>query len=716
MDIPLLPQSPISSQDGLRPVWDPNWHTTPKGILLKAVQDRDQRNANVDNLPAELMDIKQKIRSNGSNVKGAVDQIGADIQQLKANTRVISASLPSESSLEDIQFALKTYYARYLVILRVSGDELDLETCYVNLAIVEAPAQREKEKQDLKKQAAIFHRIPSFEAVERANMQSSIPLEQIFNKRRLRDGNEDIPKTILVQGRAGIGKTTLCKKLVLAHQTGLWRGRFDAVLWLPLRQLKAFKSRTLEGLLREKFFTQGLGKGDSLAHALETGAQKGRVLFILDGLDEIVTDTECDEGIALRSLLRTLLTQQHVVITSRPSGLDRSLLPLIDLELETVGFSQQNVKDFLVKALKPEAVRTVQDFIQQTPLIQGLVNIPVQLDVICFSWDSLPTDGPTMTMTGLYQLMVRRLWCKDALQLRKTAGGRDLTPGQISKLAPEDIDELMATESQHLGYLAFKGMKNNHQIEFNEKALLSALGDLREYRAAVKIGFLPPQLLEMMKQTSFLHTADVDLDASKSSSQQAWYFLHLTFQEYFAATWIAQHLQVKQPHPSAGMMTVEQARAFVQEHKYNPQYEIVWWMVAGLLNGEALEEFFDLLQGSPRDLIGGRHQQILASCLNEARARLDTTVVTRLDAELMKWLHFEIQTCHSKHGRSILGSQTSFPETLLVEDLDSVCSWKTILARTLGARSTLSESAIQSLIGALKDEDAYVRGEPVYVA
>ncbi|KAI8599787.1 hypothetical protein EDD21DRAFT_432307 [Dissophora ornata] len=605
-------------------------------------------------------------------------------------------SSSSKSSLQDIQSALKTYYARHLSILRVSGDELDLETCYVNLAIVEAPAQREKEKQDLKEQAAVFHRIPSFEAVERANMQSSIPLEQLFDKRKLR--------------RARIGKTTLCKKLVLAHQTGLWRDRFDTVLWLPLRQLKAFKSRTLEGLLRKKFFAKGLDQeGAALARALATRAQKGKVLFILDGLDEIVTDAQCNEGTALQEFLRTLLEQQHVVITSRPSGLDRKLLPSIDLELETVGFSQKNVQDFLVKVLKPEAVRTVQDFIKQTSLIWGLVNISVQLDVICFSWDSLPMGGPTITMTGLYQLMVRKLWCKDALRLKKVAGGKVLSEREINKLAPKYIDKIMATELQHLGYLAFKGMKNNHQIEFNEEALLSAFEDLGEYGAADKIDFLPPQLLEMMKQTSFFHRADTDVDAGKSDSQQAWYFLHLTFQEYFAATWIAQHLQVKQPYLSAGMMTVEQAKAFVQEHKYNPQYEIVWWMVAGLLDGEALEEFFDLLQGSPRDLIGGRHQQILTSCLNEARARLDTMVVTRLDAKLMKWLYFEILTCHNEGHGSILGCQASFPEALLVEDLGSVSSWKSILLRTLGARSTLSESALQSLVGALKDEDAYVR-------
>ncbi|KAG0045677.1 hypothetical protein BGZ83_009092 [Gryganskiella cystojenkinii] len=575
------------------PVADPPGNTTP---LLKAVQDRNRQHAKIENLP----------------------------------------DLPPQPSRDNIQSALKTYHAPDLFILRVSGQELDLETCFVNLAIVEAPAHRKKEKQDLKEKAAVFHRIPSFERVENADTQSLIPLEQLFNKRKLPDGTENVPKRILVQGRAGIGKTTLCKKLVHAHQNGLWRTLFDAILWLPLRHLRGSKSRTLECLFREKvFIAQNLDQEqEALAHSLAFSAQEGKVLFILDGLDELVTDAGGDESKDLRSFLKTLLGQQHVVITSRPSGLDHKLLPPIDLELETVGFSQQNVKDFLVKVLEPEAAETVQDFIRRTPLIQGLVNIPVQLDVICFSWDSLPRDGPAITMTGLYQLMVRNLWRKDALLLKKTAGGKDLTERQISQLAPEDIDELMTTELQHLGYLAFKGLDNKHQIEFNEKDLLCAFRDLRDH-AGDKSRLLPPQLVEIMKQTSFLHTTDTDLDSRNGGSRQAWHFLHLTFQEYFAATWIVRHFHLKQPSSSTGMMTVERVAAFVQQHKYNPQYEIVWPMVAGLLQGEQpLGDFFELLQGAPRDLIGGRHQQILASCLNEARTRLDSAVVGALDSEL----------------------------------------------------------------------------------
>ncbi|KAF9945564.1 hypothetical protein BGZ70_003739, partial [Mortierella alpina] len=578
---------------------------------------------------------------------------------------------PSHSSLEKIQSALKTHYSPNLKILRISGDDTwDLETCFVNLAIVEAPAQREKEKQELKEQAAVFHRIPSSEAVRGSNIESSIRLEQLFDKRKLRDGKEGIPQRILVQGRAGIGKTTLCKKIVHLHQSGLWADRFEAVLWLPLRRLRGPTCRTLESLLREKVFTAKLDREqEELARTLAIRANEGKVLFILDGLDEIPTDAKSEDS-PFKALLRDLLDNKHVIITSRPSGLEVSLLQSIDLELETIGFSQEDVKEFIDRALKPGPARTVQDFIEQTPLIQGLVNIPVQLDVICFCWESLPQDGSPITITGLYQLMSRKLWCKDALRLKKKAGDEVLSEEELNALSPEDIDELMAVEVHHLGYLAFNGLVNNHQIEFDQKTLLKTFGDLKDYRKRLRNGHLPPQLFEMLKKTSFLHSADADMDTIKT--QQTWSFLHLTFQEYFAATWIASKMAAAGDdghNLSAGSMKIEPTVRFVQEQKYNPRFEIVWWMVAGLLEGEALKDFFDLLQGAPRDLIGGRHQQILASCLNEARARLNTTVVTRLDAELMKWLHFEIQTCLGEDTGSMLGSLSSFPETLLIKNL-----------------------------------------------
>ncbi|CAO3568740.1 unnamed protein product [Mortierella alpina] len=636
-----------------------------------------------------------------------------DGQLVNAKMKNLPDHLP-QPQLEEIQQALKAHYESELNIARISGEQLPLKTCFVNLAIVEAPAQREQVKHYLKEQAAVFHRMPSFEKLEHTNSLSPIPLKDLFEKRKLCDGKLDHPRRILVQGRAGIGKTTLCKMIVHECQIGRWRDRFDTVLWLPLRHLKPFKIYSLQQLFRKMFFTRGLDEeGDNLARALCLSAQQGRVLFILDGLDEVVSETEDDEGIALRLFLRDVLfAQRHVVITSRPSGLDRSLLPSIDLELETMGFSQENVSDYVAKVLKPKPARTVLDFIRRTPTIQGLANIPVQLDIICYSWKSLPNDGQAITMTGLYQLMVQKLCCKDAYKLKKHAGRVRLTVRQINRLRSDGINKLMATELLHLEYLAFKGLKNHHQIEFNEDDLQDAFEDLEDD----KIQLCSPQLVDVVKQMSFLHSADAGFDSKDFEYPQTWHFLHLTFQEYFAAAWVARHLQVeepqsiKKPQPVTGMMTREQTASFIQKHKYNPQFEIVWWMVAGLLQGEALRGFFELMQGAPRDLIGSRHQQVLAACLHEARAHLNPAFVATMDTELREWLRFEMQACrYDAYSCSKLGSQTSFPEAVLLDSLNSECFWKPALLRTLRDRSALSATATQFLTGLLQDEQNDVR-------
>ncbi|KAF9351023.1 hypothetical protein BGX26_010867 [Mortierella sp. AD094] len=243
--------------------------------------------------------------------------------------------LETVSTQDGVRAALQAYYAPFLTIQRVSGDIMDLESCYMDLKIVQVLDQRLKDKEELRALAMDFHRVFS---QEKSDELLSILMEELFGKRRLLDGREDVPKAILIQGRAGVGKTTLCKKLVLAHQSGLWGDRFDAVLWLPLHQLKISRVRTLEGLLRENHFshypTQEQG---SLVSALTDRVRGGKVLFVLDGLDEIMPDMHTESGTTLEMFLKQLLQQDHVIITSRPSGVDMSVLPKLDLELETIG-------------------------------------------------------------------------------------------------------------------------------------------------------------------------------------------------------------------------------------------------------------------------------------------------------------------------------------------------------------------------------------------
>ncbi len=615
---------------------------------------------------------------------------------------------PHRLSLTDLRTALyQSYKLSDLSIQRVSGDKMSLADCYINLAMVESQAQREKDKEELKKQAAVFERLPSSELqrLEAANPNKLIALEKLFEAQKLRDGSEGIPKRILIQGRAGIGKTTLCKKLVYEYyRNGLWQDIFDSILWVPLRRLKTASQTTsihcLEDLLCHRYFSNH-GNAEAQALGKTFLDHQNKTLFILDGLDEV---TEMfSENHPLNHFLKHLLNQSYVLITSRPAGVNSSQCNELDLELETIGFNTENVQTYIQKFAPESKQAEIQQFIDRTPLIQSLVNIPIQLDALCYSWNSLPKNQ-TVTMASLYEAMVSRLWSKDSKRLEKRKSEE--------KLIAYKLKERIAPEENYLSYLAFKGLEAG-KIEFSWEDLSICEEEL------YKTGGIDTDTYKL-KATSFLHTADAE---EADEEKRSYHFLHLTFQEFFAAKFLARHLHTqiemagKRPSLSTGhavqtkldiVPSLKELEAFIATHKYHPRYEIVWWMVSGLLKGSALEYFFTLLEEAPRDLIGIRHQQVMMGCLNEARTQLKTTTRTELEKGFLQWLDFEIENGRSSY--SCLGSQRVFPEYLLLDSLNQAeRKKKNKVIATFGERPVLSPDALQVLISSLKDDDEGVR-------
>ncbi|KAL4863536.1 NACHT domain-containing protein [Aspergillus spectabilis] len=355
-----------------------------------------------------------------------------------------------------------------------------------------------------------------------------------MNPRNFSNGKSVLPKRVFIEGCAGAGKTTLCKKIIHDHLSqGMWREQFDLILWIPLRRLKGLSNEalTLESVLYALYFselTRGMDTAAELAQTLLDPSQKDKILLILDGLDEVSQEWEPETP--MQNLLLRLLDHSRVIITSRPYGMGTGLgiLDSFDLELETVGFTSDQVHSYIRKIADQESQEAddILSFVQSHELIKGLVRIPIQLDAVCYSWhrNFLSKDQPK-TMTALYQAITLKLLQKDVLRLEKLYIHKHLNQHNINGLSTFQVQELASKEMKFVELLAFTGMRNEI-IKFN------ADDRRRIYDILGRVGLLLPDEPEaILRKISFLHTSDITV----ISPDQSYHFLHLTYQQFFAA-------------------------------------------------------------------------------------------------------------------------------------------------------------------------------------
>jgi hypothetical protein len=114
------------------------------------------------------------------------------------------------------------------------------------------------------------------------------------------------------------------------------------------------------------------------------------------------------------------------IIASRLRGTGLVHLDRTDLELETVGFDAEQVNNYVEKYSYDHA-EEIKSFIKRSWLLQGLFQVPIQLEALCDSWDVVPrAQGavPT-TMTTLYQAIEQKLWKKNATRLKNYKSSQD---------------------------------------------------------------------------------------------------------------------------------------------------------------------------------------------------------------------------------------------------------------------------------------------------
>ncbi|ETS77942.1 hypothetical protein PFICI_10004 [Pestalotiopsis fici W106-1] len=645
------------------------------------------------------------------------------------NIQDLLAKIQTGTTLEqaDNWIRKEHYTPEKLNIMRLSGDLLDKGQSYINLVIVEqidlsTSAQNRSKEENSAPRSSPFSLLAR-QKVELPEENAQLRLADIFNQRKRSDGTEILPRKILIRGRAGVGKTTLCKKLVHDFmENKMWNSLFDRVLWIPLRNLKqqASPGYDLTTLLRHEFFRFSEEDSKRFAKELCTALVRERTLFVLDGWDEVAEQGKGDD------IFSELLSQSNIIVTSRPSA----TLPHginIDLELETIGFSPAQVDEYIDK-VHGKKVDEIKAFLRTHELVQSLVRIPIQLDAFCYCWDDIGSEcnQKPNTMTSLYQAINSSLWKKDIIRLEKMFRGKYITEKLLSDNFQTFIELHVKDELRFLEHLAFSGLVAG-KVEFG-------FGDWQNARRHSELQFAPNDSLPRL---SFIRTSN----QSAKTEHQSYHFIHLTFQEYFAARFFVRHWERKEDREMKytvfGQKSVETISpvGFLRQHKYATGYDIMWRFVAGLLDEQ--DRSFELLSEIERessDLLGPSHQRLIMHCLSEVALTGSQPHRNDFEQRLSDWLLFE----YSLTKRAGLARENEFPDNSLqiafqqgsIEVKSAILksierrTWSNEISDTIGCfigqnddklrhetikamqyQSALSMKTVDVLVGLLKDTD-----------
>ncbi|XP_066106967.1 NACHT, LRR and PYD domains-containing protein 10 [Saccopteryx bilineata] len=226
---------------------------------------------------------------------------------------------------------------------------------------------------------------PSSESPEQE--LGSVTVEALFDAGEKPDHG---PPTVVLQGSAGTGKTTLARKIVLDWARGvLYPGQFDYVFNVSCREVLLLPEPTLDQLLIWCC-------GDSRAPLTEIRRQPERLLFILDGYDELQRPfaarlnrlgSSPAEDMLRRLIRRQLLPMSSLLITTRPLAL-RNLQSLLKhpCHVHVLGFSDtERERYFSSYFTDEEQAKKAIDFVRGNDVLYQACQVPGICWVVC-SW------------------------------------------------------------------------------------------------------------------------------------------------------------------------------------------------------------------------------------------------------------------------------------------------------------------------------------------
>ena len=331
-----------------------------------------------------------------------------------------------------------------------------------------------------------------------SQVHSKIEIEDV-----LKPNDSDQSLTVVVDGPPGIGKTTLCRKLLNLWANGeLIHKQYDLVLYCPLRNINIAQANKLEQLLNYNYQCPDVSM---VTEWLERSHGKG-LLIIFDGWDELSTQLR-QSSLPTKIICKQLLHKCSVIVTSR-SYASSSLLKLtsVNKHVQVMGFLEEEINTVIKGTLEnnPQIAQELIDELEIRNDVQSLCYIPLICSIVIHVFEvngQLPT-----TLTKLYENFILQ-----AIR-RYVANTGHYDPEDIQSLNEKHLPSNIATYFKEMCQFAYESLKEN-----NPKMTFSSI-----------------EIQQHLKQTGYLGLI-------RNYDKDVYQFLHLSIQEFLAAWWIAKY-------------------------------------------------------------------------------------------------------------------------------------------------------------------------------
>ena len=376
--------------------------------------------------------------------------------------------------------------------------------------------------------------------------------------------NQTYPRTILVIGRPGIGKTMLTKKLL--HQ---WKEKGDE-FWhdkmVILLRLRKFNKRKVS--FRDMIFeNEGIKAGEVINVYNFVLLNPQKTVLIFDGLDELSvdsnllnTDCVCTSGpnqqvpafLILKMLVnKEMLRDINVVVTSRSTAKHVFRLLPFNRKVEILGFFKEEIESYVYNFCENDdaTAKEIWDHIKGSGELLSLCYVPVNSYIVC-------------------------LTLKETM---KTLKGRDLEGPIETHFFPKTVTELYKRAVKVLIYRHHPKYKtreppSDYLIECFPEEL-----ERSEIKQVAKYGIEKGELIfNEASKSKFQELANCGFFHKFPDKERNYFcFLHLTLQEFFAALSVVDDMD-----------NIDQ---FLEEGVKDPKWHLVIQFVAGLI-GDKLKE------------------------------------------------------------------------------------------------------------------------------